>query len=79
MKERLEMLAREGEEERKRREDLGILDAGKLQYFTMAAWMRGYVAGLKEYEDKKLIHQLNKAADMLDAVWGKYSEEMSDD
>lgn len=52
-----------------------MLDANKLQYFTMAAWMRGYAAGLDEYEDKNLIYKLNKAADMLDAVWGKYAEE----
>lgn len=52
-----------------------MLDANKLQYFTMAAWMRGYAAGLDEYEDKNLIYKLKKAADMLDAVWGKYAEE----
>ena len=52
-----------------------MIDANKLQYFTMAAWMRGYAAGLDEYEDKNLIHKLKKAADMLDAVWGKYAEE----
>ena len=52
-----------------------MIDANKLQYFTMAAWMRGYAAGLNEYEDKNLIYKLKKAADMLDAVWGKYAEE----
>ena len=52
-----------------------MIDASKLQYFTMAAWMRGYAAGLDEYEDKSLIYKLRKAADMLDAVWGKYAEE----
>ena len=52
-----------------------MIDANKLQYFTMAAWMRGYAAGLDEYEDKNLIYKLKKAADMLDAVWGKYAEE----
>ena len=52
-----------------------MIDANKLQYFTMAAWLRGYASGLDEYNDKTLIHKLNKAADMLDYVWGKYLEE----
>ena len=52
-----------------------MIDAGKLQYFTMAAWMRGYASGLDEYEHQALIYKLNKAADMLDAVFSKYTEE----
>lgn len=52
-----------------------MIDASKLQYFTMAAWMRGYAAGLNEYEHESLIYKLKKAADMLDAVWEKYAEE----
>ena len=52
-----------------------MIDATKLQYFTMAAWLRGYASGLDEYNDKTLIQKLNKAADMLDYVWGKYVEE----
>ena len=32
-----------------------MIDANKLQYFTMAAWMRGYAAGLDEYEHESLI------------------------
>ena len=76
MIERLEMLAREGEEERKRENEM--IDAGKLQYYTMAAWMRGYAACLNEYEDKELIFKLNKAADMMDAVFGKYQEEIQE-
>ena len=54
-----------------------MIDAGKLQYFTMAAWLRGYADGLNEYENKTLIFKLNKAADMLDYVWGKYAEEFN--
>jgi len=54
-----------------------MIDAGKLQYFTMAAWLRGYADGLNEYEHKTLIFKLNKAADMLDYVWGKYAEEFN--
>jgi hypothetical protein len=56
-----------------------MIDAGKLQYYTMAAWMRGYVAGLDEYQDKALVAKLSKAADMLDAVFGKYTEEIGED
>jgi hypothetical protein len=52
-----------------------MIDANKLQYFTMAAWLRGYASGLNEYEHKTLVFKLNKAADMLDYVWGKYVEE----
>lgn len=52
-----------------------MIDANKLQYYTMAAWLRGYAAGLDEYAHESLIYKLKKAADMLDAVWGKYAEE----
>jgi hypothetical protein len=52
-----------------------MIDPNKLQYFTMAAWMRGYAAGLDEYQHKALIYKLNKAADMLDFVWGNYAGE----
>lgn len=54
-----------------------MIDPNKLQYFTMAAWLRGYASGLDEYNHKTLIQKLNKAADMLDYVWGKYIEEES--
>jgi hypothetical protein len=52
-----------------------MIDANKLQYFTMAAWMRGYATSLDEYQHRSLIFKLNKAADMLDAVWGQYQKE----
>ena len=55
-----------------------MIDGNKLQYYTMAAWMRGYADGLDEYEDKALILKLRKAAQMLDAVFGKFTEEMPD-
>jgi hypothetical protein len=56
-----------------------MIDANKLQYFTMAAWMRGYASGLDEHDHRALIFKLNKAADMLDAVFAKYQEEIGDD
>ena len=52
-----------------------MIDPSKLQYFTMAAWLRGYAEGLDEHQHEALIHKLKKAADMLDYVWGKYVEE----
>jgi hypothetical protein len=55
-----------------------MIDPNKLQYFTMAAWMRGYASGLDAHEHSTLIHKLNKAADMLDAVWGKYQEDKNE-
>lgn len=45
----------------------------KVEYFTMAAWLRGYAAAAEEYK-RELIEKLNKAADMLDAVYGKFEE-----
>ena len=55
-----------------------MIDAGKLQYFTMAAWLRGYASGLDEYQHKTLIVKLTKTADMLDAVFSKYAEELGE-
>jgi len=55
-----------------------MLDGNKLQYFTTAAWLRGYASGLEEYEHKSLIHKLNQAADLLDYVWGRYVDEQQD-
>jgi hypothetical protein len=52
-----------------------MIDPNKLQYFTMAAWLRGYAEGLDAYEHEALVFELKKAADMLDYVWGKYVEE----
>ena len=48
-----------------------MIDPSKLQYFTMAAWLRGYAEVLDEDRHRSLIFKMNKAADMLDAVWAK--------
>lgn len=56
-----------------------MIDANRLQYFTTAAWLRGYAQGLDEYNDKALIHKLTQAADLLDHVWGRYVEEQKGD
>jgi hypothetical protein len=51
-----------------------MIDPNMLQYYTMAAWMRGYAAGLDPNLHDGLIHKLNKAADMMDAVFEKYQQ-----
>lgn len=60
-----------------------MIDPNKLQYMTMAARLRGYAEGLLEgYQGEArhgtLAKTLNKAADMLDAVWNQYLEEQED-
>lgn len=55
-----------------------MIDPNKLQYFTTAAWLRGYAQGLDEYQHKSLIYKLNQAADLLDHVWGLYVEEQEE-
>ena len=60
-----------------------MIDPNKLQYMTMAARLRGYAEGLLEgYQGEArhgaLAKTLNKAADMLDAVWKQYTEEQED-
>ena len=55
------------------------MDASKLQYFTMAAWMRGYASGLDQHKYESLIFKMNKAADMMDAVFAEYMKENEDD
>ena len=60
-----------------------MIDPNKLQYMTMAARLRGYAEGLLEgYEGEArhgtLAKTLNKAADMLDAVWNQYLEEQEE-
>ena len=60
-----------------------MIDPNKLQYMTMAARLRGYAEGLLEgYQGEArhgtLAKTLNKAADMLDAVWKQYIEEQEE-
>lgn len=60
-----------------------MIDPSKLQYMTMAARLRGYAEGLLEgYQGEArhgtLAKTLNKAADMLDAVWNQHLEEQED-
>ena len=53
-----------------------MIDVKKLQYLTMSERLRGYADGLEdEYAAKyeTLIHTLNKAADLLEAVWVEHT------
>jgi len=57
-----------------------MINADKLQYMTMAARLRGYADGLLEgYEGEArhgtLARTLNKAADMLHAVWEEHNSQ----
>ena len=52
-----------------------MIDPTKLQYYTLAAWCRGYASGLDKFEYAALIHKLNKVSELLDAVWDEYARE----
>jgi len=52
-----------------------MIDPNMFQYLGMAAWLRGYAEVLDEDRHRSLIYKMNKAADMLDAVWAKHIEE----
>ena len=51
-----------------------MIDPNMLQYFTTAAWARGYADGLDKYEHDALKTRLYKIADMLDCVFNSYIE-----
>jgi len=50
-----------------------MIDAKKLQYYTMAHRLRGYAEGIvdKDRHDA-LIYMLTKAAAMLEEAWDEY-------
>lgn len=52
-----------------------MIDATRLQYLTTAAWLHGYAETLDKDRHSALIHKLNQAADLLQAVWDDYAEE----
>lgn len=51
-----------------------MIDARKLQYYTLAHRMRGYCEALDEYKHEALILMLMKAADLLEQAWDEYQE-----
>lgn len=48
-----------------------MIEASKLEYFTLAAWLRGLAEGLNRDDDVSpvIIAKLNRAAQMLDYVF----------
>ncbi len=52
-----------------------MIDPKKLQCFTTASWLRGYVDSLDEYKHGPLIYKLHQAADLLESVWDEYAAE----
>lgn len=46
--------------------------AEAMQYMTTAAWLKGYAQSLDEDRHPSLIHKLNQASTLLEAVWRDY-------
>ena len=48
-----------------------MIDSGKLEYFTLAAWLRGYAEGSDngDYVSPSISKKLRRAADMLEFVF----------
>lgn len=57
-----------------------MIDATKLQYFTLASWLRGYAGGMDKDEHPALVYKMSQAAELLEAVWEEYvaKEEQKD-
>lgn len=51
-----------------------MMNAKKLQCFTMASWLRGYASSLDEYKHDALLFKLNIAADLLEDTWDEYAQ-----
>ena len=51
-----------------------MIDPGKLEYYTLAAWCRGFASGLEQPKNDTLIYKLKRASKLLDAVWDEYAE-----
>lgn len=54
-----------------------MIDPNKLQYFTMAAWLRGFAEGIDNGTTVSTanVNKLKKAADMLDFVFSDYIDQ----
>ena len=52
-----------------------MIDPKKLQCFTTASWLRGYVDSLDEHKHGPLIHKLHQAANLLEEQWDEYAVE----
>jgi hypothetical protein len=54
-----------------------MIDANKLNYYTMAHRLMGFADGLADSDDRRYdstIHMLRKSAQMMADVWNEYAE-----
>lgn len=57
-----------------------MIDATKLQYYTMSHRLRGFASGLEEgRKNEALIGMLEKAASLLEHAWDEYNATLSPD
>jgi hypothetical protein len=56
-----------------------MIDARKLQYYTMAHRLQGYAEGLDEDQHEALTSLLMKAAKMLEEAWDDYQLTLPED
>lgn len=56
-----------------------MIDARKLQYYTMAHRLRGYCEALEEDKYEALVHTLMKAAMLLEEAWDDYQQTLPPD
>ena len=50
------------------------IDPTKLEYYTAAAWMRGYVSSITN-DKTGLQHKLERIAELLQNTWDDYAKE----
>lgn len=57
-----------------------MIDARKLQYYTMAHRMRGFAEGIIDQDrHEALVHMLMKAAMLLEEAWDDYQLTLPED
>lgn len=56
-----------------------MIDAKKLQYYTMAHRLRGYAEGLDEDRHEALVAMMMKAAMLLEEAWDDYQQTLPPD
>ena len=49
--------------------------AEAMQYMTTASWLKGYAQSLDEDRHSALIHRLNQASTLLEAIWLDWEKE----
>ena len=56
-----------------------MINARKLQYYTMAHRLRGFAEGLDEDKHDALVHMLMTSAAMLEETWDEYNSTLPPD